>query len=262
MTTTSSVVPGVRRIPVWALIVVILIYLAIIQVTSTLLTADLDLEFASPTSLNELWRSISLGVGLSLVFVYLVVAALRWWRPVFVDDVPTRRWVRWLPVVMLVTIAAGTNWAGLADRGPTFTLALLATTLIVGFAEEGMFRGLAVTTFRVNGFSEGRVALWSTVLFGLAHSINLFTEGPKAALQVMITLVTGYFFYLIRRWAGGLLIPAVLHGLWDFGLITSSVVPDESYAGGVVFVLADVVMLVIVLIHRHRVAPMAEVAPA
>ena len=136
------------------------------------------------------------------MFVYLVVAALRWWRPVFVDDIPTRRWAAWLPIIMVITIVAGTNWAGLADRGLTFTLALLGTSLMVGFAEEGMFPGLAVTTFRVNRFPEGKVALRSAVLFGLTHATNLFVEGPKVALQVVVTLIAGYSLYLIRRWSG------------------------------------------------------------
>lgn len=57
------------------------------------------------------------------------------------------------------------------------------------------------------------------MLFGVAHATNLFSEGPKAAIQVLVTLVAGYFFYLVRRWSGGLLVPALLHGLWDFGLI-------------------------------------------
>jgi uncharacterized protein len=118
-----------------------------------------------------------------------------------------------------------------------------------------MFRGLGVTTLRVNGFPEARVALWSSVIFGLAHATNIFGEGPKAFLQVLVTLAAGYFFYLLRRWSGGLLLPAVLHGLWDFGLISSSVVADRPYLGPALFILADVVLAIIVLVHRHRVEP-------
>jgi membrane protease YdiL (CAAX protease family) len=48
---------------------------------------------------------------------------------------------------MVVTILAGTNYAGLADKGAAFVALLLVGSLAVGFAEEGMFRGLGVTTF-------------------------------------------------------------------------------------------------------------------
>ena len=40
--------------------------------------------------------------------------------------------------------------------------------------------------------------------------------------------VAGYFFYLARRVSGGLVVPAILHGLWDFSLVSGSVVPDSS----------------------------------
>jgi uncharacterized protein len=74
-------------------------------------------------------------------------------------------------------------------------------------------------------------------------------------------LIAGYFLYLIRRWSKGLVVPAILHGLWDFGLITSTVVPDKTYAATGIFIFADLVMLIIVLIHRHRISPAAATSP-
>lgn len=103
-------------------------------------------------------------------------------------------------------------------------------------------------------------ALGSSVVFGLAHATNLFSEGPKAFAQVLATAVAGYFFYLIRRSSGGLVVPAVVHGLWDFGLITSSVVAGKSYLGAGLFILADIVLLIIVLVRRRHIEP--EPAPA
>ena len=99
------------------------------------------------------------------------------------------------------------------------------------------------------------MALWSSVIFGLAHATNLISEGPKAFLQVLATAIAGYFLYLIRRSSGGLLVPAVVHGLWDFGLISSSVVAGRSYVGSGLFILADIVLLIIVLVRRHQIEP-------
>ena len=73
---------------------------------------------------------------------------------------------------------------------------------------------------------------------------------------MLVTAVAGYFFYLIRRRSGGLLVPAILHGLWDFGTISGSVVPDKAYAlGTAVFVLADIVLAVLLLVRRHHIEP-------
>ena len=127
--------------------------------------------------------------------MYALVAVLGWWRPVFTDNKPVQRWVRTLPVIMAF---AGMNYAGLGHKGIGFTALYALTMLGVGFAEEGMFRGLGVVAFRVNGFAEAKVALWTCVLFGLAHATNLFDEGPKALFQVLVRAVAGYFFYLIR----------------------------------------------------------------
>ncbi|WP_328604949.1 CPBP family intramembrane metalloprotease [Amycolatopsis sp. NBC_00345] len=247
-----------RRMPVWGFVVVVLVYLALIQGLGLFLTRDTPIVYAGPTTVNELWRSITLPVGASLVFVGLVVAALRWWRPVARDDRPVRRWVLAVPVIMLAIAVLAVNYGGLADRGPGFTVLLLLSTLLVGFAEEGMFRGIGIAVFRDNGFTEAKVALWSTVVFGLAHATNLISTGPKAFVQVLVAALSGYFLYLIRRRTGGLLIPAIAHGLWDFSLISSSVRPGQGYFGPLLNVLGLVVLTIVVLVRRRHIEPEAH----
>jgi membrane protease YdiL (CAAX protease family) len=246
-----------RRLPVWAYVLIVVVYLVIVQGTGRLLTSGLHIGYAAPTSVDVLWRSITVPVLASLVFVYAVVAVLGWWRPVLADDRPVRRWVWTLPVIMVVASLAGLNYAGLGHHSVGFTALFALSMLGVGFAEEGMFRGLGVVTFRASGFTEARVALWTCVLFGLAHATNLITEGPKALIQVLATAAAGYFFYLIRRVSAGLLVPALLHGLWDFATISASVVAGRSYLGAILFVLADVLMLVLVIARRHHIEPSA-----
>jgi hypothetical protein len=244
-----------RRLPVLAFLVLVVGYLVLLQGLGVFLTRDMDVEYAAPTTTDELWRSITVPVAVSLVLVYLVVAVLGWWRPVFVDDRPVARWTIAVPITMLVAVVLATNYAGLADRGLGFALLLLASTLLVGFAEEGMFRGLGVTVFRSNGFAEGKVALWSSVIFGLAHSANLISTGPKALVQVLVAALSGYFLYLIRRRSRGLLVPALIHGLWDFSLISAAVVPGKGYAGPVLNVFALLVLAVVVVVRRRLVEP-------
>jgi CAAX protease family protein len=57
-------------------------------------------------------------------------------------------------------------------------------------------------------------------------------------------------------------VPAVLHGLWDFGAISASVVANKSYLGAGLFILADVIMVIILLIRRHRIEPAPIASPA
>ena len=90
-----------------------------------------------------------------------------------------------------------------------------------------MFRGIGVTTFRVNGFSEGRVALWSSVVFGAVHLTNALSTGGAAVAQAIAVSFAGYFFYLTRRVSGGLVVPAVLHGLFDFSILSGAVAATD-----------------------------------
>jgi uncharacterized protein len=248
--------PGqTRRVPVWLFVVAVVVYLAVLQGLGLLLTRGIGTKYAAPTSVNELWRTITVPVGVSLVLVLAATAVLRWWRPVLTEHKPVQRWVGTLAVIMIVAALLSTNYSGLANRGLGFTLLLLLSTLMVGAAEEGMFRGIGLTVFRTNGFSEGKVALWSSIIFGLAHASNLISTGPKAFVQVLITAVAGYVFYLVRRRSGGLLLPAVVHGLWDFSLISSSVVPGRGYFGPAVNVIGLVAVLVVLMVRRRRIEP-------
>ncbi|ARU51567.1 membrane protease YdiL (CAAX protease family) [Cellulosimicrobium cellulans] len=244
-----------RRLSVLGFVALVVVYLVVLQGLGFLLTRGLDTRYAAPTSIDELWRSMTVPVGLSVVLVVGVVSFLRWWRPVWTDDRPVRSWLIAVPVVMVVSILLVTNYGGLASKGAAFTLLLLLSCLFVGFGEELMFRGLGVTVFRTNGFSEGKVALWVTVIFGVAHASNLITEGVGAFAQVLATIIAGYFFYLIRRRTGGILVPALVHGAWDFSLVSNFVVPGETRLLPTVAILTMIVLTVVVLVGRKKIEP-------
>ncbi|NUT90572.1 MAG: hypothetical protein HOY78_00950 [Saccharothrix sp.] len=168
-----------RRLPVWGFLAVVVVYLVLLQGLGALLTRGVDAEYAAPSTVDQVWRSITVPVGASMLLGVLVVAYLRWWRPALTDDRPVRRWVLAVPVIQLVTIALMCNYGGLADRGLAFTALLLVSALLVGFGEELMFRGIGVTAFRANGFSEGKVALWTTVMLRRKH-INATARSATA----------------------------------------------------------------------------------
>ena len=67
--------------------------------------------------------------------------------PGIVDDRPVQRWVRVVPIVFVVAALLAIDYGALADKGVAFAVLLLLSALCVGFGEEGMFRGIGVTTF-------------------------------------------------------------------------------------------------------------------
>jgi hypothetical protein len=54
--------------------------------------------------------ALLLPVGLSVMFVYAVVAVLGWWRPVFVDERSVQRWVWVVPIAFAVAIVLGIDY--------------------------------------------------------------------------------------------------------------------------------------------------------
>ena len=102
--------------------------------------------------------------------------------------------------------------------GAAMILWLALGTLGVGFSEEITYRGLALVGFR-GGYSEVKVWLFTSLLFGLLHGVNLIL-GQGAVLtvrQVIFAFVLGSIFYAIRRISGTIVVVMVIHALWDFG---------------------------------------------
>ena len=91
-------------------------------------------------------------------------------------------------------------------------------TALVGFSEEITYRGLALVGFR-GRYSEVKVWLFTSLLFGFLHGVNLIL-GQGALLtvrQLVFAFVLGSVFYAIRRISGTIVVVMVLHALWDFG---------------------------------------------
>ncbi|MFJ4680453.1 MULTISPECIES: lysostaphin resistance A-like protein [unclassified Kitasatospora] len=241
----------------WFLAVVV-VYLAIIQGLGLLIGVDRGGAKSEFPTTEALVRNGLVPIGLSVVFGAVLVSRLGWWGDVLRCRVPVRRWVRFVPVSMLVVAVLAVNYPNLADQPPSMVAALLAVTVCVGVGEELMFRGVGVQVFRKAGFSEGRVALWTSVVFGLVHLSNAIGSGAQAVLQAVVVSTSGYFFYLCLRVGSTLLLPMLVHGLWDFSLLSNGVGADPAaYPGAVLPIVLQVVLIVVLLVRRRSVEPAA-----
>ncbi|MFJ5231869.1 lysostaphin resistance A-like protein [Kitasatospora sp. NPDC088391] len=254
-----STAPAGRRLTWPWFLVVVVAYLAILQGLGALIGVDRSGHGNSqfPTT-ESVVRNGVLPIGLSVLFGAAVVTWLGWWGSVLNYRVPVRRWVRFVPISMLVAAVLGVNYRNLADQSPALVLSLVAMTLFVGIGEELMFRGIGVQVFKRAGLSEGKVALWSSAVFGLVHVSNAFGEGAQALLQAVVVSTSGYFFYLCLRVGSTLLLPMLVHGLWDFSLVSNAVGPDPEASPGVVLpILLQVALIVLVLVKRRTIEPAA-----
>lgn len=253
-------VPAPRPLSYWWFAAIVLAYLAVIKGVGYLAGRVWDVDdglYTTHDVIVQMWVPL----GAALVFTYAVVAALRWWDPVLRERRPVQRWVWVVPIVFAVCIGVAIDYADLADKDLGYVLALLVACQFVGWGEEGMFRGIGVTTLRSHGLTEGRVALWSSVIFGAVHISNALTgDVGKALPQAVAVSFAGYFFYLIRRVSGGNVLNSVIHGLFDFSILSGTAIAADQagYPGTLAAVAAYLVVGVLLLARRHHLEPVRQ----
>jgi hypothetical protein len=193
-------------------------------------------------------------VAVSVLLVAGVITWLGWWQRVIHETKRVRQWVWIVPALMVLAGVVAADYANLLDVEFGLSLGLVVAVLLVGTGEELMFRGVGVNVFRGHGMTEGKVALRSSVAFGLSHLTNVITEGPGAFGQAFVTDLMGYGLYLVLRVSGIILVPILVHALWDFGLFSSNIGPDTAvYGAAGITSVVTVALIVILFIRRHKI---------
>lgn len=206
-----------RPLSVRAAVLLYIGYLAIFFTTWTINGVDYN-RIGESADTTRLWYAYPTLFG--CLFLACAISRLGWWRNVLFDpskDGP--RWIWILPVVMTAIIVI--NLAVIPAGRLTTELVVWSVfgAIGVGFGEEMITRGSMVVGLRTR-FSERRVWLISSLLFSALHVPNVHFGLPLAVMpiQVLLTFVMGSGFYVMRRMSGTLLLPMVLHGLWDSAL--------------------------------------------
>jgi membrane protease YdiL (CAAX protease family) len=230
-------------------IVIFVVYAAIFSVG--FLASGVDYDAVGDTTSNVM-KAIVLPVGVGALVLLLVTYFLGWWRPVFRDEDRAPRWTLLIPAFMAVAVLAGLITADWGGRESSFIVWLLVGTLFVGIAEEVLTRGLLLTAFR-GGMGEVGVWFWTSIVFGLLHSLNiLFGQSVGATIQqIVFAFVFGSVLYACRRATGLLVIPIVLHALWDFTTFMSSGEAGTVSAGAQgIIVYGAVIVCIVALFNR------------
>ncbi|MFC6236405.1 CPBP family intramembrane glutamic endopeptidase [Longivirga aurantiaca] len=181
------------------------------------------------------------------VLIVVVISALRWWPVVWRERLRARAWVWVVVVVPLAMSLWFIDRDNVAASGWALALGVLAISLLIGFSEELFFRGVILTAMRDRYGREWLAALITTVIFGLSH----FSGGVP---NILSTLVTGFLFYWMRRVSGGILVPALVHSLYDFAIYTSYTGPHPADTDSLslsVFLVGALLSIVLLALHRY-----------
>ena len=237
-----------RREPsVWLGLVLYLGYLTVFFITWSVNGVDY-MRIGESAQTTRLWYAYPTLLGCA--FLVAAISFLGWWRLVLFDKSKSGpAWIWIFPVVMAAIIA--NNFLGMPSGKLTFELLLWSSlgAVGVGLGEEMITRGSMVVGLR-SRFTEGKVWLFSTLLFSAMHIPNVFFGLPMAnmPIQVILTFIMGSGLYVVRRMSGTLILPIILHGLWDSSLfLTVATGGTPSSIQFAIYPLAIACALVVVL---------------
>jgi hypothetical protein len=242
-----------RHLSLWLLLGIVVVYLVILQAGARLIGPGIGHDDSFKT-LHNLLLSGLIPIAISAVYAIAVATWLGWWPQILREQKPVQRWVRAVPIALLIAALLGTSWASLLDQKAGLIIAFVAMVLTVGFTEELMFRGIGLLTFRGMAISEARVALYSSVLFGAVHLSNALATGGTAVAQAIIVSFSGYLFYLTRRSFLAIGPAMLVHSSQDFALLSGKIGIHASMAPQAFLIILTMLGLAILLIRRrHRI---------
>jgi membrane protease YdiL (CAAX protease family) len=144
-----------------------------------------------PIASQFAWNGLQAAVGL-LATIPLVVAVLLSLQSNWPPLARFRRLVEGL----IVPIFVSCTW---------FDLAVIS--LAAGTGEEALFRGIIQTSL-ANHMNVIAAICLTSIAFGLAHAISI----EYFVLATLVGIYLGWLWYV----AGNLLVPMIVHGLYDF----------------------------------------------
>ncbi len=156
-----------------------------------------------------------------------IVAVLVWWKQVGFRKHENKSLKFMIPPLVYIAVLfiygmvlGQSGSAGFLGTNSSKELMLLIlTTLLVGYTEETMFRGILF-----HGATARFKAVWGTIIssliFGTMHFINMFGgQGfGMTVSQVVHAAGDGFMYAALRLMTGSLWPVMLLHGLWDLAV--------------------------------------------
>lgn len=240
--------------PGWKVaLAVVIAYMAVIFTISKSLGSDYT-TIVDTAHNAYIGAVIPLAVGGALLTLFLIWARWDWvWGDPGKLPMTKLLWVPPILVVLgIIVRTAGVEW----DRLPMdLIIAIALAGILVGYAEEILFRGIVLRSLRTDGRSEAHAAIFTTVGFGLMHLLNIAGGAPVVGTfgQVVLAAISGFAFYLIRRGTGLIIFAMIGHGIWDMStFLTINFSKDGPALGAMVLLVLNAIVLIAVILHVWR----------
>lgn len=196
--------PFAQRHPYWFVALLEVVTIAVYLLVGTV---------AYFTQLSNNWIYGSASLILSLVAA-LILTKMGWWKAVGFrwPNQPRDLWYFALPLLpAVITLMVGVEVTSLVLLAEFFVI-----TLLIGFAEEAIFRGLMLNALKAHGF--WRAAIITALLFGLSHALNGLAGKSMAetGAQIFYAVAFGFTFAALVLKQGILWPLVIVHFLIDF----------------------------------------------
>lgn len=189
------------------------------------------ISYGAPEMMTVFWIVL---LGLNLLNVFWVTRYFSW-QAIGFRRLDCKQLLWFLPAIMVliamwVVFLSGLARASLsAAQWQLFTLVGF-TTLLVGFGEEIMYRGIVLHAFLTTGRVRWAM-LVSAIAFSLLHAVNFLGGYPLQAvpIQLLNTFQFGFFFAPLMLKLNNILPLILFHWLWDFvQLVAEPSLVDEQ----------------------------------
>jgi uncharacterized protein len=196
--------PLAQRHPYWFVALLEVVTIAVYLLVGTV-------AYFTQLSNEWLYGSASLILG---VIAAVLLTRMGWWKVVGFrpPNRPRDLWYFALPLLpVVITLMVGVEVTSLALLAQFFVI-----TLLIGFAEETIFRGLMLNALKVHGF--WRAAIVTALLFGLSHALNGLAGKSMAetGAQIFYAVAFGFAFAALVLKQGILWPLVIVHFLIDF----------------------------------------------
>ena len=196
--------PFAQRHPYWFVALLEVVTIAVYLLVGTV---------AYFTQLSNEWLYGSASLLLSIIAAVLLTR-MGWWKIVGFrsPNQPSDLWYFVLPLLpAVITLIVGVEVTSLVRLTQFFVI-----TLLIGFAEETIFRGLMLNTLKAHGV--WRAAIITALLFGLSHALNGLAGKSMAetAAQIFYAVAFGFAFAALVLKKGILWPLVIVHFLIDF----------------------------------------------
>jgi uncharacterized protein len=237
-----------------------------------LLFRGLHLSFLAENLVAEL---------LAAMLIAILITIPHWWS----EAGFTRGFDRYtsticLGAILLIGLPTLTLLPSLIGKGsPSSTVMAIVLALLVGFVEEGLFRGLMACILLPKGILI--YVILSSILFASIHITNLFSGFPLPYVtgQIILAFGSGILFAAIRLRTGSIWPTILLHALRDVGgLLLLAINPKQALSAplnlaltvnsiySVLFIINAAILLRPSKLHQlhnnYGIIPQASTLPA